>query len=83
MYQGRTPEVNCLTCNAKLSGASNTGDVGPAPGDFSICWYCQAVMVYNDNLTLREPTEQDIAEMDTLQVSRMQRMVTRHRNEVD
>ena len=40
-------------------------------------------MVYNDNLTLREPTEQDIAEMDTLQVSRMQRMVTRHRNEVD
>ena len=83
MYQGRTPKSKCPSCKATLTGASNVGEVGPVPGDFSICWYCQAVMVFNDDLTLREPTEEDIAEVDTLKLSQMQRAAKRHRDEND
>lgn len=40
-------------------------------------------MVFNDDLTLREPTEEDIAEVDTLKLSQMQRAAKRHRDEND
>jgi hypothetical protein len=36
----------------------------PNPGDFTVCVYCDRLMVFKDDLTLREPTNAEAIEAD-------------------
>ena len=49
----RTPAQFCPACFSLLSAASSLkNDVVPAPGDFSICVYCAAVLRFDDGMML-------------------------------
>lgn len=54
----------CLNCNTLIDGATSVGsDVRPKPGDVTVCMYCGHVMAFNDELTMRELTGQEIIEI--------------------
>lgn len=38
-------------------------DFRPEPGNVTLCIYCCHIMVYADDLTLRDPTAEEMAEM--------------------
>jgi hypothetical protein len=60
------PEMKCLRCDAVLNQASdNHEDSRPEPGDFTVCLYCEHLMVFKNDLTLREPTNNEAVEADT------------------
>jgi hypothetical protein len=71
------PETICHVCGHKNDGALEGNDTGDAPesGDVSICIKCQTVCIFNDDMSLREPTEADILEMPWDQISRLQRVL--------
>jgi hypothetical protein len=35
----------------------------PVPGDLGICFECGASLIFGDDLRLREPTEEDLADV--------------------
>jgi len=50
------PDSECLHCSKIINGAIQVnGDQMPSPGDYSICVYCGHLMVFGDNLILRNP----------------------------
>jgi hypothetical protein len=55
-------DQTCLKCSRRLNAhvALNDNDQGPTPGDMSICLYCNHASVYNDDLSLREPTPEEV-----------------------
>ena len=55
------PKVGCLGCGAPNDAASDTlGGDKPSEGDVTICIYCGHISVFNTNLTLRNPTDEEI-----------------------
>lgn len=57
----RIRENICPYCNKKLDACSNmTGEDGPDDGDFTLCLYCAAVLRFNNDLTIRPATRDDM-----------------------
>jgi hypothetical protein len=55
------PIVQCVDCGKQLDGAAGIDtDAAPNPGDFTVCAYCGSIMVYNDELTLRQPNAAEV-----------------------
>lgn len=53
----RVPQSRCIRCGDKHDAASCVGEEhGPGPGDITICITCGHVMVFTDDLALRELT---------------------------
>jgi hypothetical protein len=48
----------CCECGKELSAATGPGE--PSPGDFSVCGECGCFNVFDDDLCLRKPTEEEI-----------------------
>lgn len=63
----RTPVNRCLACGMKIDAATPTPDfpdsATPGPGDIALCLDCAHIMIYADDLTLREPTGEEIFEI--------------------
>ena len=65
----KTAECYCPWCGGKLGAAACTTEKGidesilPQPGDFSTCAYCGQTLVFQDDLTLRMPTLEELVEM--------------------
>lgn len=55
------PEAECPNCGALNDTASPFDeDAEPKPGDASICIMCGHLSVFDDNLVLRNPTDEEI-----------------------
>jgi hypothetical protein len=60
----RLPETRCPACNVDISAASDPrNERSPKANDYSLCIHCAAVLIFNDDLTLRIATANDMAEM--------------------
>lgn len=71
MLAARLPLGFCPFCKAKLDAATMVPDqgpeVGPAPGDVTVCAYCQGVLMFDgDPLAIRIPTLAELKEVATL-----------------
>ena len=56
----------CLSCGEMMDGATAVGEEGeimPAPGDFTVCLYCGHLMVFDDQLAFRNPSDAEIIEL--------------------
>ncbi|HEY7233895.1 MAG TPA: hypothetical protein VH539_07080 [Gemmatimonadaceae bacterium] len=56
----------CPACGTKVDDATivfNDRKALPEPGDFTVCLYCAAVSVFDDQLRLRPPTADERREM--------------------
>lgn len=59
----RIPESWC-TCGHLLSGATGIDyDERPEPGNLSVCAYCGVLRIYAEDLSLRELTREELAEV--------------------
>lgn len=56
----RMPVCHCLACGAELDCATHPGIDAPSPGDVSICLTCGHIMMFADDLTLRNPTDAEM-----------------------
>ena len=45
--------TSCPGCGNKLDASSGNDGVPPKAGDASLCWYCGALLLYREDLTLR------------------------------
>lgn len=60
----RVPEAGeCPGCLRKLTAVSSETGEKPRPGDMSLCVYCGTVCYFEQGLTLREVTEDDLASL--------------------
>ena len=57
----RVPECHCPVCDKKIDAASNLYDESerPFPGDVSVCIQCGTILVFDFDLTMRLPTEEE------------------------
>jgi len=61
----QTKQCACLNCGHSLSASGTVADgVSAAPhgGDYTVCLYCSHLMVYKDDLSVRNPTSAEIIE---------------------
>lgn len=64
MTTTRVPISACKACGKPNDSATSiSADIKPTPGDVSICLYCGHVTVFDDDLTLREPTSKEMHEI--------------------
>jgi hypothetical protein len=61
MSDHRMPACPCLHCGKVVDAGMNViNERRPGPGDYSICAYCGHLMVFAEDLMLREPTNAEI-----------------------
>lgn len=64
MHRGvtRTPECRCLACGKVLDalGTQDGKAMLPEPGNLAVCFYCGAVMIIADDLTVRGMTDDEM-----------------------
>jgi hypothetical protein len=54
----------CPLCRLVCDGAMSTGHgQGPSPGDYSVCLGCGAPLLFDDDLSLRQPTSDELQAM--------------------
>lgn len=59
-----TPECRCPACGAEFDSATGTTtDDAPKPGDFSVCLYCCAILVFNEDLTNRRMSIEEYVDL--------------------
>jgi hypothetical protein len=58
-------ENNCPKCGYNLGDHTcvTEEDATPVAGDVGICLECKTILVYNDDLSQREPTAEEIESM--------------------
>ena len=54
----RVPSSPCCECGKMLDGAA--GPCKPSPGDVSLCFECGSLNVFDDDLKLRRPTDEEM-----------------------
>lgn len=72
----------CPSCHARLSASAGSTS-GPRPGDYSVCAYCQKVLRYNSDLTVRAVSAEEFNKLpagDRLQLMKAQEMARRASN---
>ena len=55
----KLPECKCPYCQYNLSAASHHSDALPSVGDLSVCIECAQLLVFDDDLMLRIPTQKE------------------------
>jgi hypothetical protein len=74
-------ESVCISCGKKLNAATSidANNRPPDIGDFTICFYCGHIMVFGDELILRDPTVTEMWEIagnkDLLKLQRVRGML--------
>jgi hypothetical protein len=64
--QRRVPVSRCSSCGTLNNAASAVGeDAGPSPGDATICMACGHIMVFREDLHLREPTIDELIQISS------------------
>lgn len=56
----------CTACDAPMDRATDVGlgdDTQPEPGDSSLCFYCGHIMVFADDLSVRDPTADEMLQI--------------------
>lgn len=60
----RVPESSCTKCGENMNGTAGIGnDTTPDPGDTAVCFYCGHIMVFGEDLKLRDPTGKEMIEI--------------------
>lgn len=60
-----TPESFCPSCGKRFDQASSAfGESTPKPDDITICIRCGQVMLFNLDMTVRLPDEDELADLD-------------------
>lgn len=59
------PTSPCPFCGYIFTAATSADpyelDILPSPGDFSICIKCKETLIFDDGLSLREPTTEELS----------------------
>ena len=57
MNKRRLKKSNCPGCGKKIDACTHAlgPDKPPKPGDFSLCGYCGEILIFNPDLTVRNP----------------------------
>lgn len=78
----RIVESKCPRCHKEVDSAENFEDetLAPKEDDVTVCIYCQAVLQFNEDLSLREASTEAIAECMT-EISIIQNAITKVRRE--
>lgn len=61
----RVPPSKCTNCGHVPDAADTVSgnDKPPEVGDYTICLYCSHLMVYGDNMVLRNPNDLEMKEI--------------------
>lgn len=58
------PASECVNCRKQLDGATCVGSGGtPGTGDFTVCIYCGHLMMFADDMRLRDPTDAEMIDI--------------------
>jgi len=59
----RLPQDRCPVCEKDLDATTSIDhDSKPTTGDITVCLYCASFLMFNNNLTLRLITEQEMGD---------------------
>jgi len=64
MNTTRTPLNQCPNCGKDIDSATGMDKgVPPNPGDLSVCLYCASFLVFNDDLSVRMITLEEVGDL--------------------
>jgi len=59
----RTRACPCPNCGLELSGATGWTGHGPKPGNMCVCIRCGHLLIFNEDMTVREPNDDEVVEL--------------------
>lgn len=76
----RLPGAYCPSCEKLCDAASNLDDDNsvPKPGDYCVCIYCAALLLFNEHLKLVAMTPEeyiDLPDDDRIELARMRKAI--------
>jgi len=74
-----TPNSICPYCGHKFNRASNPEGQVPTPGDYSVCIECSEILVFDDDLLLRKPTDKELEDVPLDSLSKIQNLLRKAR----
>ena len=60
-FTGQTPKSKCPSCEHEMDQV--TGPEQPKPGDVTICINCRHICIFDDEMKLRNPTDDEAKEL--------------------
>lgn len=66
MKDHRTKLSKCTSCGEAMDSAMNAQfgiNNVPSSGDVTVCMYCSHIMIYDDNLILRDPSNDELIDI--------------------
>lgn len=63
METTRTPLCSCPKCGHAVDAATTSETGSPSPGDLTVCLHCAYPLVFNDDLTVRKLSLEDVKAM--------------------
>jgi len=68
------PEQRCPYCDYKMDRTTHAfGDAKPQCGDYSMCLNCGRIGIFNDDLTVRKPNDEErLAIVENAEITRAQ-----------
>ncbi len=69
----RTGETRCPHCDHRIDNATSVAPLtqrtapvrAPKEGDISVCHFCNKIGIYNEDHTIRKPTEEERLKLST------------------
>jgi hypothetical protein len=59
------PDCHCLNCDHNVNRAAAVDDdISPSPGDATICLYCSHIMIFTDDMGMRNPNDEELSEIE-------------------
>jgi len=61
----RVPNAVCTNCGKDMDSAAEVDEStprSPQPGDWALCFYCRHLMVYGNDLRLRDLNDKEVIE---------------------
>lgn len=55
-----TPTSQCCECGHAVDRAAGIGDSTPVPGDYSLCIRCACLNIFDENLAVLAPTDDEM-----------------------
>lgn len=57
-------DCRCLNCGHNVNKAASVDDdMSPSPGDATICLYCSHIMIFTDDMAMRNPTDEELSQI--------------------
>ena len=75
------PDVACPTCSYEFIRATGFDGKKPQPHDVTMCMGCSEIFIFNEDMSIRLPNDDDLRDLPLDEISKMQYFLNQMRKQ--